>query len=236
MNYSKQTDRLDIYMDDALKTITIRQRWEYRWKSVGGASPWTEGEKRMFQQQANMLITSVWEGAHKVNVEGSSSFARKNVNRDFQFRFDIQQSPTSPLLGNPHWVVTITKYPHNNFVLSRVRWESREVFLDHNDVSPERKVLESPKTYQFPVAHEFGHMIGNVRHIFPGSHDDEYSLNSVKQLLLSKRRQSDFHQDIESIMNFGSSLRERHFDYLLRELNTIIPNTRFYFRSVLLWR
>lgn len=236
MNYSKQTDRLDIYVDDALKTITIRQRWEYRWKSVGGASPWTEGERRMFQQQAILLITSVWEGAHKVNVEGSSSFARKNVNQGFQFRFDIQQSPTSPLLGHPHWVVTITKYPHSNFVRSRVRWPSREVILDITDISAERKLTGSSRTYQFPVAHEFGHMIGNVPDLYPGSHGDEYILNTVQQALFGTRKNLDFYFDIESIMNAGSSLRERHFDYLLRELNTIIPDTKFYFRSVLLWR
>jgi hypothetical protein len=237
MNYSKKTDRLDIYIDDALKTITIRQRWEYRWKNEGSARPWTDGEKKVFQEQASLLITSSWEDAHKVNVEGKSSFAKQNVNQGFQFRFDIQQSVASATLGHPHWVVNIIKSSHNNFAKSQVNWPNREVRLDIADINAERKLDKFPKIYQIPVAHEFGHMIGNTPWSYPGSHGDEYKLTTtVQEAFLGVSTNLGFYRDQESLMNKGSALRERHFDYLIRELNTIIPDTKFYFRSVLLWR
>ena len=41
--------------------------------------------------------------------------------------------------------------------------------------------------------------------------------------------------DYTSIRHNGSDLRARHFDYLLRELNTMIPGTTFYFNSLTGW-
>jgi hypothetical protein len=236
MNYSKQTDRLDLHIDDSSKTILIRQRWAYEWKYIAGATPWTHAEKIFFQQQALMLITAIWESAPKVNVKGSSTFAKQNSKSGFQFRFDIQQSLISPLLAVPHWAVHVYKIPQNHFSKSKVNWMNRLVILDMSDIIAIPKSVKGLNTFQYPIAHEFGHMIGNVTGIFPGSHGDEYRISPVNDGLSGNNRNVAYYADKDSIMNIGFSLRERHYDYLLRELNIIIPNTSFYFNSLALWR
>ncbi len=70
-----------------------------------------------------------------------------------------------------------------------------------------------PGFSQHPVSHEFGHAIGNVPHEV--NHWDEY------------RKESPHYGDLYSIMNMGNELRNRHLDYLVRELNTMIPETTF---------
>lgn len=37
-----------------------------------------------------------------------------------------------------------------------------------------------------------------------------------------------FKLDYPSVMNIGNELRKRHLDYILKQLNTMLPNTTFY--------
>lgn len=46
-------------------------------------------------------------------------------------------------------------------------------------------------------------------------HNDEY------------RKTSSFYDEKTSIMNFGMEVKVRHFDYLLKILKEMLPNTKF---------
>jgi hypothetical protein len=236
MNYTKYTDRLDIHINDASKIITIRQRWDFRWKIRRGAKPWIEDEKKMFKEQGISLITSIWEDAPKVNVRGNSVFAKQNISTEYKFRFDIQQALSIPLISSAHWVVDVYKHPNNKTATSKVHWYTGSVILDINDIGGVQKAPGLTNSFQYPITHEFGHMIGNIPAIYPGSHGDEYKINDVRAVMGGYHKNISTYVDYDSIMNVGSSLRERHFDYLLRELNTMIPGTTFYFNPLALWR
>ncbi len=69
--------------------------------------------------------------------------------------------------------------------------------------------------HQYPVAHEFGHAVGNSIYASNGMHGDEYKVTSS------------YYSDKISIMNAGMELRDRHLDFILSQLNTIINNTTF---------
>jgi hypothetical protein len=68
---------------------------------------------------------------------------------------------------------------------------------------------------RIPFAHEFGHALGNSRFSMTGMHGDEY------------KEDSEFVLDNGSMMNIGSQLRKRHLDYILNEINKMIPDTSF---------
>jgi hypothetical protein len=230
MNYSKQTDHFDIYIDDNAKTITIRQRWKYEWRydSPNGIKPWTDAEKKYFHNQALSLITSIWQSAPGINLKGNSDFVKNNTGKPFKFRFDIER-----VNSNEHWAVSANKIPNNAVFRSAVNWQTRKIVIDIQDITPSVRYIGAQAIYQIPIVHEFGHTIGNVPKI--STYGDEYSIQFPYH---SFRRNPDIvtiMQDYTSGMHYGSDLRARHFDYLLRELNTMIPGTTFYFNPLVRW-
>ena len=166
MNYSKQTDRFDIHLD-----ITIRQRWKYGWRydSPNGIKPWTDAEKRHFHNQVLSLITSIWQSAPGIHLKGHSDFAKSNAGKLFKFRFDIER-----VNSNEHWAVSANKVSNTRTLQTSVNWSTRKIIIDTNDIAPDLKTNGLASALQFPVAHEFGHTIGNIPLLYPGSHGDEY--------------------------------------------------------------
>ena len=132
MNYSKNTDRLDIHINDQAKTITIRQRWKYVWRydTPNGIKPWTPDEKKYFHKQAVSLIKGIWESAPRVNVRGESNFAKSNAGRGFQFRFDIQKVDAAE-----HWIISANKVANGSRFRSWTDWRSRKIVLDIEDTA-----------------------------------------------------------------------------------------------------
>ena len=94
--------------------------------------------------------------------------------------------------------------------MSGVDWDLKTIGINTEDLKP---AIRSTGTLQLGLAHELGHTIGNSKYLV---HCDEYSLDS------------EFNYDKESIMHKGMIIRKRHFDYLLIELNSILPNTEFF--------
>ncbi|MBC9797868.1 hypothetical protein [Sinomicrobium weinanense] len=205
MDLSKKTDRMDIVIEPQRQTILVQQRWKYDWQTVIPLSNWTYDEKKEFHHQADKLIWNQWGGHFFIKIEGSSDFAKKAVNREFTVNFDLKW-----VLSNEHWRVVIRKIPKGGFKQSKTNWTDRKILLDSEDVASTEKM---PGFFQHGVSHEFGHAIGNVPNEV--NHWDEY------------RTTSSYYRDLYSIMNVGSELRERHLDYLVRELNTMIPETTF---------
>lgn len=207
----KKTDRMDISIMETEKRILIVQKWCYNWKTQPGISAWTTSQKRNFHDRVDKLIWSNWGGKHKIKVNGTSEFAKKYAKESFTVYFDIKW-----VLNQPHWNVNVTKIPSKGFVTSNVLWNSREINLDTEDtVFTYKGSYKNKKHYQYPVLHEFGHATGNTIKL-PGMHGDEYKVSSA------------FFLDKTSIMNIGNELKKRHLDYIVQQLNTMIPNTRFY--------
>lgn len=96
-------------------------------------------------------------------------------------------------------------------------WGIRQINIDTEDLKFSlKKIINSKKYYQFPIAHEFGHTVGNAPII---GHSDEYNADP--------KINGGFKSDYSSLMNVGNQLRNRHLDYILKELNTMLPDTTF---------
>lgn len=202
MGYTRKTERMDIVIEPYRQTILVQQRWMYLW---GHDAHWTYDEKKNFHDSADKLIWQQWSGHYVIRIEGGSKFAKQYKQHDFTVNFDIKW-----VLSNPHWDVMVRKVPRGGFNTSTVWWDTRLVVLDTEDIHP-RETL--PGFEQYPVVHEFGHAIGNVPQEV--NHWDEY------------RKESPHYSDLYSVMNVGNELRERHLDYLVKELNFMIPETIF---------
>jgi hypothetical protein len=217
MNIIKYTDRMDIYIEEDRNIISIQEKWEYNWLTK--VTPWTLTEKRKFHEMADSRIWKNWGGHFKLKVKGTSPFALKHKNTIFTVNFDIKW-----VLLSSHWKVNITKIAPGGFERSNVKWNEKIINLDTEDTKLICKgVYAGTSYYQYPISHEFGHTIGNSYHALKGRksvHGDEYSADN--------RVNGGFRLDYFSIMNIGNELRNRHLDYILAQLNTMIPNTTFY--------
>lgn len=212
LNYDRSTLYMDISIDETSKTILVKQKWKYNWMLSTNSTPWTYLEKKAFHHKADSLIWSIWGGQLKVNTRGTSTFAKANNGQDYSINFDLEW-----VLSNEHWNVNVTKIPIGSFASSSVSWNSRTINLDTEDIlSRKVRTVGAIDYFQHPVAHEFGHAVGNSIFANTGMHGDEYKSTST------------FFADKASIMNWGDSIRDRHIDYLLSELNLLIPNTTFH--------
>ncbi|QQS12181.1 MAG: hypothetical protein IPK81_22150 [Rhodospirillales bacterium] len=204
-----------IDIDTTQGTIFLQERWLYTWVVQPPLLPWTLQEKRNFHNNADRAIWAAWSNRAKLRATGTSGYARRFAGRDITINLDIRW-----VTANGHWSVTVTKIPPNQFATSSVLWPQRKITLDSNDTNVRTFVhgAGTPNTTQMPVAHEFGHAIGNSIHI--GHEGDEYVDGKAHQA------------DKTSIMNVGRSLRVRHFETIIDELNTMIPDTTFSVRAV----
>jgi len=212
MTPTRKTDRMDIYIHEHAQRIMVQLKWKYEYKISIGTTNWTKQQKVDFHHQADALIWSKWSGKLKVGVKGTSDFARKYEKVAFIMDFDIKW-----VLSDPHWNVTVTKIPPGNFASSNVEWDDRKITFDTEDVK-KRSDID-----QWAIAHEFGHAVGNSKYSMEGGHGDEYTVSNPFDLL-----QQIYKLDKNSMMNKGSELRSRHIDYVVSQLNLMIPDTTFY--------
>ena len=193
---------IDIALDGSL--IFVRLDWLYNWKTAAGMSPWTYHECRDFHARADAVIWGGWSNQVTLQASGSSEVARRFAQSPIPVNFDIRW-----VLSDPHWTVTVTKIRKGSFQGSEVLWEARRINLDTEDTTAVRR---TSTITQFPVAHEFGHAIGNVYELKRG---DEY-------------REGHLHyKDQAAMMNIGDELRKRYFRTLIEALNDMIPGVTF---------
>lgn len=217
MSIARRTDRMDITVatTDDDRYVFVQQKWLYSWNNLATSTPWTHSERQRFHHQVDRLIWGGWSGRYVVKVNGTSAFARNHASDSFRINFDVRW-----VLRDPHWNVAVTKIPAGQFQRSSVNWGGRRITLDSEDIAA-RNIRGGGVTYrQFPLRHEFGHAVGNSVHAYPEGHGDEY------------RTASPHVDDHASMMNIGNQLRQRHADYLIRELNVMVPNTTFYLHRV----
>ncbi len=167
-------------------------------------SAWTYHERRNFHAQADSVIWRSWSAQVTLQASGSSELARRLAQSPIPVNFDIRW-----VLSDPHWTVTVTKIPAGHFKGSYVLWKARRISLDTEDTVVRRT---GKTTTQLPVAHEFGHAIGNTRTLRRG---DEYKKGHTH------------YADKTAMMNVGDELRKRYFRTLIEELNEMIPGVTF---------
>ncbi|PZO69797.1 MAG: hypothetical protein DI640_15205 [Sphingomonas taxi] len=209
---TRETDRMTINLDTRQGIILVRQRWFYNWIVGPGATPWTQGQRRAYHARFEAAILRSWNNRATIRASGTSDLARGMAGRSFSVRIDVQW-----VLGHGHWTVTVKKLPVGVFDVSKVNWAQRRIWLDTNDLTARHFARGGVRTRQVPVAHEFGHSFGNVPQ---RGHGDEY------------RADSQYRRDVRSIINVGDTLRPRHFDHLISELNQMTPGTRFVMDTV----
>lgn len=208
--YTKSTDRMDIHIEESRGTILIKQKWRYFWLNSIETSSWTYSEKQDFHKKVDNLIWNNWGQYFFLKVKGGSGFAKKHVKTRWNVNFDIEW-----VLHTEHWKVNVKKIVPNSYERSNVAWSNKEINIDTEDVSWRKRVRDNKKYFQYPLVHEFGHAVGNSIFASKGMHGDEYSSSSNHII------------DKHSLMNIGNKLRDRHLDYILSQLNTMIPNTSF---------
>jgi len=133
-----------------------------------------------------------------INDKWASSLAimtltkNKRAYLDFRFSFTNMSSAFPP----SHWSITVRKIPKRyEGYQSLVTPSRRTAELDNQDFDLERKIRG---TYQRGVVHEFGHLLG---------YDDEY------------RAGSKYYTDVNSIMNAGETIRQRHRSHYMTWLS-----------------
>jgi len=204
----------DIDLDTTLGHIFLQQKWNYSWLRAAGQSAWTAAEKTSFHNRTDSYIWSAWSNRATLGVVGGSSFSRRHVASGVSINLDIRR-----VTAHEHWNVNVTKIAAGAFARSNVVWNTRIINLDTNDFVTRVNCAGAPRVCrnQIPVAHEFGHAAGNTVVLGRG---DEYPAASAHT------------NDHASMMNVGSQLRDRHFQTILDELNTMIPDTTFSVRSI----
>ena len=206
---TKKTPYFDIDINSDSKNILVIQKWKYEWLA-NGFSEWTYPQKEDYHKKIEKAITSAWNNKAKVKISGTSDFAKENTSKVFTIMFDIKW-----VITNAHWHVVVCK--QNKFDSIKrpvVKWSENKIELYTMDIIPVGKKGAPKGLLQTNVSHEFGHSIGNHSYI-KGMHNDEY------------RKTSSFYDEKTSIMNFGMEVKVRHFDYLLKILKEMLPNTKF---------
>ncbi|OUL60266.1 hypothetical protein [Flavobacterium sp. AJR] len=205
----KRTPRLDIDIDTKNKSILVIQRWKYNWLA-NGFPEWSYNEKQKMHQAFEKEMDITWNRKARLKPVGSSPFAKKHKNDVFRLSFDIKW-----VVSGEHWSVDISKVASRDFTnRPNVAWNIRKIKLYTVDIQSLHKVGAPKSVSQKNISHEFGHAIGNSSSIV-NMHADEYRAGGA------------FYDDKVSIMNVGMELRTRHFDYVLREIRTMMPNTNF---------
>ena len=205
-----------IDIDTTAGRVFLQQGWKYDWKTKGAVTAWTLKEKRRFHKRADDTIWAAWSNRARLSVSGTSGFAKKFGRRGLPNNLDIRW-----VLTSPHWNVQVTKIAPGAFERSEVKWKIRKILLDTNDFDKRVHCAGPAKKQvchsQVPLAHEFGHAVGNTWVLKRG---DEYKSGSSHLA------------DKGSMLNSGSTLRSRHFRTVIEQLNKMIPNTTFKVRSL----
>lgn len=215
----KETSRMTIDIDVDNCSILITQRWRIVDKCYYSSSS-IEHFKRMVVS----IVCSIWNQRCFVKFIDKNSFEKGSRERIFSVNFQLRW-----VSSNEHWKVYIT--PPGR---SHVRWSSRKIYLDVMDIVPQEKLYAPDGLKQYSVAHEFGHTIGNSRgavstplmgfssRITAITHGDEYRVSDKEPNYQKNNYQRrEFIEDVNSIMNVGNSLRNRHLDYIVQELNSM---------------
>lgn len=225
----KSTPYFDIQIIESNFQIIVSQRW----KIIHNHKISLEKIEH-FKRMTKNIIDVLWNNKFWVRVKGTSRFAIKNKRTVFSIQFQLEW-----VHRRAHWKVDL--FPTDR--QSSVNWHNRYIELDLEDTQLQEKVGSNGKIFQYPIAHEFGHTIGNIREFVSLSHmssrpyqlfhkinhDDEYKIEGTSAIIRKENHlRKRYISDKNSIMNIGNQIRDRHIDYILLELNSLfLDDTEF---------
>jgi hypothetical protein len=211
---TRETGWCNIDINTATGAVFLQERWLYQWLTTAALPAWTAAEKNGFHTSADRAIWAAWSNRAKLSATGTSDFARRLAGKKIPIDLDVRR-----VSANQHWTVRVTKIPAGTFRTSSVQWTARLINFDTEDFTTRNICSGTPQRCdtQVPVAHEFGHAVGNTVVLGRG---DEYNAGTTN------------FADHQSIMHSGHRLRSRHFQTILYEMNRMIPNTVFSVASV----
>jgi hypothetical protein len=215
-----------IYLGLETGDVHIIQRWRYSFRPPAGQPDWTHQQKAELHHKFKSEIWTFWNSRRPTppsgdpvtnqllqllnshnrvlfNVSGTSAFARKFNSVGIPITFNVLLS-----IATPHWRINIGPLPRGQ--RTNVDWDRHIISFDPADLQPTAACTAARAPVCRPdfqtMPHEFGHTL---------MVDDEYN------------RGSRHLADTTSIMNIGDQVRPRHLIVILRQLNTMLANTRF---------
>ena len=166
--------------------LVIRMTLQFLFESGSGGS-WTQGEMESFAHTFVDGVIAVWN--EKFRITTTSNVVAQNC-RDvgvvFEFPYYINGWHT-----DDDFELTVTKVPSNApWQVSSCGYSSGNTTLDSNDMRAETK---GASMTQCDAVHEFGHMLG-LRDEYTAANDNPHHTG-----------------DLDSIMNVGERVRQRHY-------------------------
>lgn len=166
--------------------LEIKMILQFQFSNGSGGS-WTQGEKEGFAHGFVDSVVAAW--GEKFRITTTSTVVAQNcrdVGVAFKFPYYIDGLHT-----DDDFEVSITKVPSSSTVqTSECQYSLGNTSLDSNDLTLQHK---GSGRSQRDAVHEFGHMLG-LRDEYVVANDNPHHTG-----------------DLDSIMNFGETIRQRHY-------------------------
>jgi hypothetical protein len=218
MVHFKERWKLDFHIERGASNLSYQEKVDYFYKIK--AEIWTNWNSYRplpnipgaTVDPSSQALTRLLNAHHGVvfNVAGHSEFAKKFKDLGVPIDFDVRLNRS-----HPHWRVNVYRPKPGDEWKEKYRDEvdldRQTIKLNYANTEPHNVCTEAKtpvcKDDFLTPPHEFGHTLqGN---------DDEYVARSK------------FLKDTDSLLNIGREVRARHFRWILRHLNTMLPKTVF---------
>ena len=166
--------------------LVIKMVLQFQFSSGSGGS-WTQGEKENFAHGFVDGVVAVWNERFRITT--TSTVAAQNC-RDVGVVFELPYF-IDGWHTDEDFEVSITKVPSNSTAqTSECQYSLGNTTLDSNDLTSQHK---GSGRSQRDAVHEFRHMLG-LRDEYTVANDNPHHTG-----------------DLDSIMNFGETIRQRHY-------------------------
>lgn len=214
-----ETERMNIVLDTETEEIEVTQTWAYFFrpypKTLGTAPELDHKHQAFFKAKVQRLIQRLWDNKVGLKlVRTKNPEFRPYVGTVFNIRICIQEVSMERAA---QWLVGVVNVPAGAPSEGMVQWPNRTISITteatKNVLQPDR---DGRNIRQIAAVHEFGHAFGNAS-----------ALHSIGMTADEYHKSSPHFSDIDSVMNSGNSVRERHYEYIRHVLELIMPGSVF---------
>jgi hypothetical protein len=229
--------RMDITLRPRAKQVVVTEEWYVRLETTKGHVYGNTLSPRDIRDEAVInnyfprfrdAAVNLWNGKLQLIA---TQHGHAPVNYDLVFRIERSMDP-----GSYHWSVLLHLYNKDylpghdgdsaNWYTGVIELHLNSAVLRHithgtTQTQTHRGILtKAPvniRASQMPVAHEFGHTVGNS--VGLSMHADEYYRPEYSQEQLRR-------EIYRSIMNIGNQIEAKHADYIVNQLNQYYDTLR----------